>query len=93
MIDNLKLKSIEDENARELIVQLINMVESLSKEVRELKEKNQDLRNEVNRLKGEQGKSGTKGNTPTADRQIFIRRRAKKNTTSAKAQQASRNPD
>jgi len=38
------------------------MVEQLSGEVRELRVENQRLRDEVNRLKGEQGKPDIKGN-------------------------------
>ena len=64
MLDNLDLNAIQDENARELIRRLINIIENQAVELRKLKEENQRLRDEVNRLKGEQGKPKTKGNTP-----------------------------
>jgi hypothetical protein len=64
MIDNLDLNAIQDENARELIRQLLNLVEKLTADMRDLQVENQRLRDEVNRLKGEQGKPKTKGNTP-----------------------------
>ena len=52
----IDLKSIEDENLRGCIILLFNAVEQLSKENDELRKKNQSLTDEVNRLKGEQGK-------------------------------------
>jgi len=64
MLDNLDLNAIQDENARELIRQLLNLVEKLSADLRDAQIENQRLRDEVNRLKGEQGKPKIKGNTP-----------------------------
>jgi len=64
MLDNLDLNAIQDENARELIRQLLNLVEKLSADLRDAQVENQRLRDEVNRLKGEQGKPKIKGNTP-----------------------------
>ena len=64
MLDNLDLNAIQDENTRELIRQLLNLVEKLSADLHDLQVENQRLRDEVNRLKGEQGKPRAKGNTP-----------------------------
>jgi hypothetical protein len=64
MLDTLDLNAIQDENARELIRQLLNLVEKLSADMRDLQVENQRLKDEVNRLKGEQGKPNFKGNTP-----------------------------
>ena len=64
MLDNLDLNAIQGENARELIRQLLNLVEKLSADLRDAQVENQQLRDEVNRLKGEQGKPKIKGNTP-----------------------------
>ena len=64
MIDKIDLNGIQDENARELIRQLLNLVEKLSADLRDAQAENQRLRDEVNRLKGEQGKPKIKGNTP-----------------------------
>ncbi len=64
MLDNLDLNAIQDENIRELIRQLLNLVEKLSTDLREAQAEIQRLRDEINRLKGEQGKPKTKGNTP-----------------------------
>ena len=64
ILDNLDLNAIQDENAQELIRQLLNLVEKLSADLRDAQVEIQRLRDEVNRLKGEQGKPRTKGNTP-----------------------------
>ena len=64
MFDNLDLNAIQDENARELIRRLLNLIEELSADLRDAQAENQRLRDEVNRLKGEQGKPKIKGNRP-----------------------------
>jgi hypothetical protein len=64
MFDKLDLNAIQDENARELIGQLMNLVEKVSADLRDAQVANQRLRDENNRLKGEQGKPKIKGNTP-----------------------------
>ncbi len=64
MLNNVDLNAIKDENARELIRQLLNLVEKLSADLRDALAEIQRLRDEVNRLKGEQGKPKIKGNTP-----------------------------
>jgi hypothetical protein len=58
--------SIADERLRAAFVALLNLVETLSAEVRELRVEVQRLRDENNRLKGEQGKPDIKPNTPRA---------------------------
>lgn len=63
MFDKLDLNAIQDKNARELIGQLMNLVEKLSADLRDAQVENQRLRDENNRLKGEQGKPKIKGNT------------------------------
>jgi hypothetical protein len=64
MLENIDLNQIQDENARELIQRLLNLVEKLSLDLRDAQAANQRLRDEVNRLKGEQGKPKIHGNTP-----------------------------
>ena len=64
MFDNLDLTSIQDENTRELVGRLLNLVEKLTADLRDAQAENQRLRDEINRLKGEQGKPKIKGNTP-----------------------------
>jgi hypothetical protein len=62
MFEDIDLTTIQEENARELVKRLLNMIEQLSAEVREIRVENQRLRDEVNHLKGEQGKPNIKGN-------------------------------
>lgn len=64
MFDDIDLAAIQDENARQLIHRLLNLIEKLSADLREAQEEIQRLRDENNRLKGEQGKPKIKGNTP-----------------------------
>ncbi len=64
MLDDLDLSSIQDENTRELVERLLNLVEKLSADLRDAQAEIQRLRDENNRLKGEQGKPKIKGNTP-----------------------------
>ena len=66
MIEDLDLSQIQDENARELIGRLLNLVEKLSADLRDAQTEIQRLRDENNRLKGEQGKPKIKGNTSKA---------------------------
>ena len=67
MFENLDLTSIQDENARELIGRLLNLVEKLSADLRDAQAEIQRLRDENNRLKGEQGKPKIKGNTAKSE--------------------------
>jgi hypothetical protein len=62
MLDDLDLSAIVEENARELIRRLLNLVEQLTGDLRAAQAEAQRLRDEVNRLKGEQGKPNIKGN-------------------------------
>ncbi|MFZ1041099.1 MAG: hypothetical protein WAN58_07285 [Anaerolineales bacterium] len=52
MFEEIDLNAIQEENARELVKQLLNMIEQLSAEVRDVRAENQRLRDENNRLKG-----------------------------------------
>jgi len=62
MLNTLDLNAIQDENARELIRRLLNLIEQLSADLRESQAENQRLRDENNRLKGEDGKPKIKAN-------------------------------
>jgi hypothetical protein len=63
MLDHIDLHAIEDANARTLIQELLNLVEDLAGDLRAARAEMQQLRDEVNRLKGEQGKPEVKGKT------------------------------
>lgn len=66
MLENIDLSDIHEENARQLITELLNLIEKLSADLRDLQIENQHQRDEINRLKGEQGKPHIKPNTPQA---------------------------
>ena len=57
MLNDLDINNIRDfDDSLDYIRKLLNLVETLSQENRELKRQIQELRDEINRLKGEQGK-------------------------------------
>ena len=64
MLEDLDLHSIADEQARELVRQLLNLLEDVRADLRAAQAENQHLRDEINRLKGEQGMPTIKANTP-----------------------------
>ena len=64
MLEDLDLSSIADERARELVQQLLNVLEDVMAALRAAQAENQRLRDELNRLKGEQGAPAIKANTP-----------------------------
>jgi hypothetical protein len=62
MFEDLDLSAIHEENARKLVKILLNQVEELSAGLRDARLEIQQLRDENNRLKGEQGKPKIKAN-------------------------------
>lgn len=63
MLEGFDPNAIQDiEGARQAIIKLLNLVEALASENRELREESQRLRDEISRLKGEQGKPQVKPN-------------------------------
>src|SRR5215470_7552082 len=69
MLEELDLHSIADERARELVRRLLNRLEDVMADLRASQAENQHLRNEINRLKGEQGTPKIKANTPPPSHQ------------------------
>src|SRR5450755_1187187 len=63
MIEDFDPTTIEDESLRQVVISLMNLVEQLSAKVARQAEEIQRLRDENNRLKGEQGKPNIKANT------------------------------
>jgi hypothetical protein len=63
MLADLDLTGIQDERARTLIVRLLNLLEDQAADLRAAQDEIQRLRDEINRLKGEQGKPDIKPNT------------------------------
>src|SRR5882672_5754561 len=64
MLEDLDLHSIADERARELVRRLLNVLEDVMADLRAAQAENQRLRDEINRLKGEQGRPKVQSNTP-----------------------------
>jgi len=64
MLEELDLSNIADERAHELVQQLLNVLEDVMAALRAAQAENQRLRDEINRLKGEQGAPAIKPNTP-----------------------------
>src|SRR5690242_4726654 len=62
MVENFDPHTIEDEAVRQVVLHLMNLVETLHAKVQEQAEEIQRLRDENNRLKGEQGKPKIKAN-------------------------------
>jgi hypothetical protein len=64
MLEDLDLNSIADDRARELVRQLLNLLEDVMADQRGAHAENQRLRDEINRLKGEPGRPRIKSNQP-----------------------------
>ena len=77
MLADLDLSAIQDECARALIVRLLNLIEDQAADLRTAQEELQRLRDENNRLKGEQGKPAIKPNkeAPPTDHSSECERR------------------
>jgi hypothetical protein len=67
MLEEFDPTSIEDEGLRHIFISLLNLVENLQAKVAEQAQEIQQLRDEVSRLKGEQGKPKVKANKAALD--------------------------
>jgi Transposase IS66 family len=67
MIEEFDPSAIEDEGQRQMFICLMNAVETLSAKLAEKDELIQQLRDEINRLKGEQSKPKIKAANPAPD--------------------------
>ncbi len=66
MLEDLDLNSIADDRARALVQQLFNRLEEVMADLQAAQAESQRLRDEIARLKGEQGQPSIKPNTPPA---------------------------
>jgi hypothetical protein len=91
MLENLDLSGIQEENARKLVKILLNQIEELSASLRDAHIEIQQLRDENNRLKGEQGKPNIKGNVvkPAVSKHSSEKERQKKRERHKKSKNAS----
>src|SRR5437016_5079129 len=91
MVETFDPKSIEDEGLRQIVIGLMNLVESLQAKLAQKDEETQQLRDEINRLKGEQGKPKIAANKPSPD--LSQREATSRVQTSRKEQQTSSDSD
>jgi regulator of replication initiation timing len=79
VLNDLDINNIQDiHDARNHIVKLLNVVETMNQEILELKKQIQQLRDENNQLKGEQGKPKIKPNKKNPDHSSEKERRRPK---------------
>ncbi len=62
LLQNIDPREIADPSMRQTIEILLNFIEELNSKVKRLEEENQKLQDEINRLKGEDGKPDIKAN-------------------------------
>jgi len=67
MFENLDLSGIHEENARTLVEMLLNQIDELDADLLQARMTIQQLRDEINLLKGEQGKPDIKANVRKPD--------------------------
>ncbi len=62
LLQTIDTQEIADKSMRQTVEILLNLIEQQQLEIKELRQENQKLQDEINRLKGEQGKPDIKGN-------------------------------
>src|SRR3989475_5504856 len=90
MLEDLDLHSIADEQARARVRRLLNVLEDVRADLRAAQADIQRLRNEINRLKGEQGQPAIKPNTPQPPRESLY---SEEERRTPKAWSKGRKPD
>ncbi len=88
---NINLDNITDEKIKETILYLFNLIEDLSATVRKLQEENQRLRDEINRLKGEQEKPVIKANKKEAQKDISSEKERKEKDKAPERERETKN--
>jgi Transposase IS66 family len=78
MLEGLDLGQVQEGQARELIIRLLNLIEGLSADLREAQQENQRLRDEIARLNGEKGKPQIKPNASSGNRNYSSEREREK---------------
>ena len=79
LLQTINPKEIADEKMRQTLELLLNLIEQLNSKVIELEAETQKLRDENNRLKGEQGKPDIKANKKKGLKKNFSERERTKN--------------
>ncbi len=75
MLENFDPTTIADEGVRQVVIYLMNVVETQQATIQKQAEEIQHLHDEINRLKGEQGKPKIKANKPARDQSSEKERR------------------
>jgi hypothetical protein len=78
MLENFDPNAIQDEAVRQVVIYLMNQVANRDAIIQEQAEELQRLRDEINRLKGEQGKPKIKANKAARDQSSEKERRESK---------------
>src|SRR5947209_6892878 len=86
MLENFDPNTIADEGVRQVFISLMNVVETQQATIGKQAEEIQHLHDEINRLKGEQGKPKIKANKPAPDLSSEKERRESKSHLKAKKQ-------
>ncbi len=79
-----KVKNITDTQIKEIILTLFNIIERQAQTITNLQQENQKVKDENNRLKGEQGKPEIKANVTTKDKNISSEKEREKNNNRKK---------
>ncbi len=66
MLEDIDPSTIEDAAARAIVIRVLNVLENIMHQFQAVKEENQHLKDELNRLKGEQGKPDVRPHTSSA---------------------------
>ena len=78
LLQTIDPKEIADQSMRQTVEILLNLIEQLNSKVEDLEQENQNLRDEINRLKGEQGKPDIKGKKPRGFSQNYSSEKERK---------------
>jgi hypothetical protein len=90
MVEEFDPTAIEDERVRQVVIELMNVVERLSGKLAEKDELIQELRDEIKRLKGEQGKPKIAANKPAPD--LSSRKERRESTSHDKSSKQGKIP-
>lgn len=83
---NINVDNIEDPELRSIVIQLLNIIEAQATTIKQQQEEIQKLRDENNRLKGEQGKPGFRKQTSEHKDFSSEKERNRKNSQNRKGQ-------
>ncbi len=79
LLSTINPKLIADDSVRQTVELLLNLIEELNSKVIELSAENQRLKDEINRLKGEQGKPDYLAKKPRGFNQNYSSEKERKN--------------